>query len=379
MYDVLIIGGGPAGASAAVYTARAGLKTALVYKDFGALETAERIENFYGFSRIGGKSLVEKGLRQARKMGAKTICGEVLGLVCGAETPPIPPTPSIPPTHGADDTIISKDAGKEHPSLSEKTFVAQTSGGLIEARTVLLATGASRSVPKIPGLAEFEGRGVSYCAVCDGFFYRGKHVAVLGNGAYALHEVADLLPLAASVTLLTNGGANEDANEVANEATHESANKTLRLEALPDSVKIRTEKVSRIIGEIPENIATFGLALMQKNPQKVLSGVILESGEKIPLSGLFVAEGTAGATALARKIGAEFSTGGNFQGQHMLSKSDSISDYIKIDNEMRTTVAGVWAAGDCTGGTKQIVKAANDGAQAGLSIVKFLRQKRVGE
>lgn len=295
MYDVLIIGGGPAGATAAIYTARAGLETALVYKDSGALAAAERVENYYGVGKIGGKSLVERGLRQARKFGAKTVRGEVLGLRSG--------------------------------------FVAQTTNGEFTSRTVITATGVSRSIPQIPGISDYEGRGVSYCAICDGFFYRGKHVAVLGSGAFALHEAADLLPLAASVTILTNGAA--------------------PAVDFPDAVKIRTEKVAEIIGETPENATGFSLML----PQKILIGAVLQDGEKIPLSGLFIAEGTAGAAELARKIGAEIS-------------GDNV---IKTDAEMRTSVPGVWAAGDCTGGTTQIIKAANDGASAALSIIKFLR------
>lgn len=300
MYDVLVIGGGPAGATAAIYTARAGLKTMLVYKDFGALEAAERVENFYGFSKIGGKSLVEKGLRQARKSGAKTMYAEVFGL--------------------------RKENG---------TFVIHVTNKNFEARTLLLATGASRNTPQIPGIADFEGRGVSYCAVCDGFFYRGKHVAVLGSGAYASHEISDLLPLAASVSLLTN-------------SAEPSVN-------FPASVKIHTEKITKICGATPEISASL-VSLTRKNPQKILSEVIFENGKKIPLSGLFIAEGIADATGLARKIGAEI-----------------CENAIITDSEMRTSVEGVWAAGDCIGGTAQIVKAANDGATAGLSIIKFFR------
>ncbi|MCL2577620.1 MAG: NAD(P)/FAD-dependent oxidoreductase [Defluviitaleaceae bacterium] len=294
MMDALIIGGGPAGATAAVYIARAGFKATIIYKDYGALEKAERVDNFYGFTKISGKSLVEKGLRQARQAGAKTVRGEVVGI-----------------------------------SKGEKIIVKTTSTAY-ESKTVLLAVGATRRTPNIPGLGDYEGRGISYCAICDGFFYRGKNVAVLGNGAYALHEVEDLLPLVSSVTLLTNG-------------KEPTVN-------FPDSVEIRTEKIREIIGVEKSQ-------LLSKTPAKILDGVIFETSEKLQVSGLFVAEGIAGSSELARKIGAALDS----------------QNSVKIDNEQCTTVQGLWAAGDCTGGLKQIVKAAHEGAQAGISIINFLR------
>ena len=202
MTDAIIVGGGPAGATAAVYIARAGFTVTLIYKNLGALETAEGVENFYGFTKISGKSLVEKGLRQARAVGAKTIRREVVGL-----------------------------------SQQEAMIYVETPRKTFESKAVLLATGAARNTPKIPGLADLEGRGVSYCAICDGFFYRGKHVAVLGSGAYALHEAQDLLPLAASVTLLTNGKT-------------PTAN-------FPPSVKIHTEKIQEITNKPPSTSPTL--------------------------------------------------------------------------------------------------------------------------
>lgn len=309
--DVVIIGGGPAGATAAVYTARAGFKTTLIYKDFGALEKAERVENFYGFTKISGKSLVEKGLRQARLSGAKTIRDEVVGISVGNTT------------RGNIITV-------ETPA---KTF---------EATAVLLAVGANRHTPDIPGLSNFEGCGVSHCAICDGFFYRGKNVAVLGSGAYALHEAEDLLPLALSVTLLTNGAE-------------------LSVD-FPPSVTIRTEKIREVHGgnKAPVTPIIPGLpSLSSKIPSEILEGVIFENGENLPISGLFVAEGIAGGTELARKIGASINP----------------QNAININTEQHTTISGLWAAGDCTGGLKQIAKATYEGAEAGLSIVKFLRGK----
>ena len=151
------------------------------------------------------------------------------------------------------------------------------------ADAVILATGASRAVPRIPGLAGLEGHGVSYCAACDAFFYRGKDVAVLGSGEYALHEVQALLPVAKSVALLTNGAP---------------------LTAdFPPEVTVYPQAVEAVLGET------------------VITGVQLSGGVQLPVSGVFVALGVAGSTALARKIGAEVN-----------------GNRIVVDKKMQTTV-----------------------------------------
>ena len=163
------------------------------------------------------------------------------------------------------------------------------------------------------------GHGVSYCATCDAFFYRGKDVAVLGSGEYALHEAQALLPVAKSVTLLANG-------------------QPLTAE-FPAEVAVRPEKVEAILGE-----------------QRV-SGVQLAGGETVALDGVFVALGVAGSTALARKLGAEVD-----------------GNRIVTDEHMMTTLPGLYAAGDCTGGLLQVAKAVYEGALAGSEAAKALRK-----
>ena len=305
MYDAIIIGGGPAGATAALYTARAGYKTMLIYKNYGALERAELVENFYGHVKIKGAELVKRGLRQARRVGVKVTKGEVVGL-----------------------------------DIEDGTITVKTSKATHKARAVLLATGTNRTTPDIPGLAALEGHGVSYCAVCDGFFCRGKEVAVLGSGEYALHEVKDLQSVASKITLLTNG----------EEPTA----------AFPEGVVIRTERVGELLSGKPDDNSGIAVLPGLKKAVQVpsLSGVKLDTGDEILLAGLFVAVGMAGGAELARKIGAAF----NSQG------------VIITDHQMKTSVSGLWAAGDCTDGVKQIAKAASDGALAGISMVEFLRE-----
>ena len=138
--DVLVLGGGPAGATAAIYAARSGKAVTLVYQDSGALARAERIENFYGFpAPISGPDLFRQGLEQVRSLGVTVKEAQILSLGFGA--------------HGLE---------------------AETTQGTLAAPAVVLATGAQRRRPRIPGLDDFDGAGVSYCAVCDGFFCRTR-------------------------------------------------------------------------------------------------------------------------------------------------------------------------------------------------------------
>lgn len=281
--QIVIVGNGPAGVSAALYTVRSGINTIIIGKDAGSLARADKVENYYGFAEpIEGKALVENGVRQAERLGAQIVKEEVVGLDF------------------------------------EDKLVVKTTEGKFSADAVILATGAQRAVAKVDGVERLEGRGVSYCATCDAFFYRGKNVAVIGNGEYALHEALDLLPVVGSVTILTNGGQ-------------------LEVE-VPAAIKVIQEPLQSIDGE--DNVV----------------GVTLKNGEKLAVDGVFMAIGVAGSGALAKKLGA------NVQGTK-----------IVVDEKMQTGIPGLYAAGDCTGGLLQIVKAAHEGAIAGMEASKYLR------
>lgn len=285
MAKVIIIGGGPAGVSAALYTQRAGFETVILEKGIGALGKAHALENYYGFAEpISGEDLYNNGLAQAKRLGVEIINTEVYAL--GFES-------SL--------QVVAK-AGK------------------FDCDAIILATGSTRNVPKIKGIKDFEGRGVSYCAVCDGFFHKGKQVAVLGAGDYALHEALELVPIVGGVTLLTNG-------------------EPLEVE-LPDTIHVNDKKIKEITGG------------------DLLSSVVFEDDSNIEISGLFVAQGTAGSTDLARKIGV--ATEGN---------------KIIVKENMATNIPGIYSAGDCTGGMLQVAKAVYDGAVAASSVIADLRKK----
>jgi thioredoxin reductase (NADPH) len=283
MANVIIIGNGPAGVSTALYTTRAGLSTTIIGKDTGALGKAKEIENYYGFpAPVSGKNLIEDGIMQAKRLGTEYINDEVVGLTYNGK------------------------------------LIVQTKNQNYEADSVVIATGTSRMAPKIKGLKEFEGYGVSYCAVCDAFFYRGKDVAVLGEGEYAIHEALELLPTSKSVTILTNGKE--------------------PLVAIPDGILVNTKPVIAFEGN------------------QVIENVLFHDGSSLNISGVFVALGVAGSSALAKKIGAEIS-----------------GNKIVIDETMATSIPGLYAAGDCTGGLLQIAKAVYEGAKAGTEVIKYIR------
>lgn len=299
MENIVIIGAGPAGISAALYAARGNMNPLVINNGIGALEKAEKIENYYGLEQpLSGKELYERGISQAEALGVRILDAEVLGI------------------SGLD------------------TFTVKTTAGDFDTVSVILATGGKRSAPKIPGLKEFEGRGVSYCAVCDAFFYRGKEVAVVGNGEFALHEAEELRNVTQDVTIYTDGKEPEFSRE------HPIAVNTMKIQAIEGDDKVSgllmQSDIAAQDAEAPEN--SF-----------------------YPADGVFVALGTAGSTEIARQMGAEITDKGN----------------IKTDEEMATTIPGLFAAGDCTGGLLQVSKAVYEGSMAAISAGKYVRHKKV--
>ena len=299
MENIVIIGAGPAGISAALYAVRGNMNPLVINNGIGALEKAEKIENYYGLEQpLSGKELYERGIAQAKALGVRILDAEVLGI------------------SGFD------------------TFTVKTTAGDFDTVSVILATGGKRSAPKIPGLKEFEGRGVSYCAVCDAFFYRGKEVAVVGNGDFALHEAEELRNVTQDVTIYTDGKEPEFSRE------HPIAVNTMKIQAIEGD-----DKVSGL--------------LMQSDT--AAQDAEAPENSFYPADGVFVALGTAGSTEIARQMGAEISDKGN----------------IKTDEEMATTIPGLFAAGDCTGGLLQVSKAVYEGSMAAISAGKYVRHKKV--
>ena len=285
MEKLIIAGAGPAGVSAALYAVRSGITPLVLHKGGGALEKAVKIENYYGLPHpVTGAELYKNGLKQLESFQVPVVEEELLAV-----------------EYDGDYTVRT----------TEHTY---------HSKALILATGAKRNPLALKELKKYEGRGISYCAVCDGFFYRGKEVAVLGNGPYALHEAKVLEPLAAKVTILTNGKeADFNGEDTA-------------------SIQIETKKVISAGGD------------------ETLSYVQLEDESRLPISGLFVALGTADSTDIARKLGLIIE-----------------NNHILIEPDTSTPLPGLYAAGDCTGGMLQIAKAVYEGAMAGTRAVNYLK------
>lgn len=286
LYDVIIIGSGPAGISASLYTKRAGLETLIVSKGIGTLDKVEKIENYYGTPNISGKEIQKIGENQAKNLNIEIKNEEVMQIDYG------------------------------------KNFIVKTLNYEYEAKTIIIATGSNRKVANIKGIKEFEGKGISYCTTCDGFFYKDKDVAVLGNKEYALHEAQNLLPIAKSVTMLTNG---------------------------EQPVEKRTEGI-----EIEEN------KIREFRGTNSIEEIEFEDNTTKKIDGVFIALGTASSSDLARKLGVILDDKNN----------------INVDSKMETNIKGVYACGDCTGGILQIAKAVYEGMVAGMSAIQFIKSTK---
>ena len=278
IYDTIIIGNGPAGISCAIYLKRFNRDVLVIGKDLGALEVNSYIDNYYGVSHIKGQDLIEAGINQAKDLGIMVVKDEVLEINLGLN------------------------------------FKVECKKNIYEAKTVFLATGKTRIKLDVKNLKEFDGKGISYCAICDGFIYRGKRLGIIGSGDYMKKELETLKRFSQDITIFTNG-------------------ETLSL----DGFKIVTEPIKEFFGD------------------KKLKGII--TNENIyELDGVFIAVGSASTISFAKHIGILTDEKGN----------------ILVEN-YKTNIDGIFSGGDAIGGLLQIVKAANDGVQAAFEINKFLK------
>lgn len=279
MEDLVIIGSGPAGISTALYAARGGLSVSVITHGESALLKAPRIDNYYGAPQIDGKTLYNNGIRQAEKLGVTLIDDQVVDLAYGQNQ----------------DLLIS--GATMH----------------LSARALVLACGATRALPKIEGLKQYEGKGISFCAICDAFFFKQKNVVVLGDGAFAKEEAAILSDVTSSVSILP----------------------------------LRADGVRPYVVQITGD-------------GERANGVRLSDGSTHFADGIFIADGVAGATALANKLGVLCDTEG-----------------VVTDVDGLTNVPNVFAAGDCTHGVKQIATAVYQGMTVGLAAIKTLRTDKI--
>jgi thioredoxin reductase (NADPH) len=300
MEKVIIIGSGPAGYAAAIYTARANLNPLVIAGPAlgGQVALSSEIGNYPGFPEdIAGPELAQLMQEQAERFGARMEMDIVTGV-----------------------------------DLSAHPFKVVTYGGEHEAQALIVASGASPRKLGVPGEEELAGRGVSYCATCDGFFYTGKEIVMVGGGDAAIEEAIFLTRFASKVHVIHRRDQ-------------------LRAEPLLQERAFRNEKISiiwdTIVTEIEGDEATTGVRL-----RNVRTG----EEELFPTQGVFIA------------IGYEPNTG-FLDGQ--LEMTDG--DYVIVDDDQRTSVAGVWAAGDaCDWTYRQIATSVGAGCKAAMQVEHYI-------
>ena len=301
-YDIIIIGAGPAGATAALYAARYGMRAAFfdTVDPVSQLSLAPKVENYPGFEGTGFE-LLEKMKNQAIKFGAQYKFEKVLKL--------------------------KKENGK---------FVVITENDVYRAISLIIATGGRHRELGVEGEKEFLGRGVSYCATCDGHFFKGKKVIVVGGGNSAVEDALYLKDLGCDVILVHR------RDEL-------RAEKALQDELFKRNIPVIWNSVVRKI-EGSDRVERVILLNRVTNEETVLD-----------VDGVFISVGMRPATDIVMDLGVERDSAG----------------YIKVDKKQRTNVEGVFAAGDCCDNPlKQIVTACGDGAIAATSAYEFVKMMK---
>lgn len=303
-YDVIIIGAGPAGLTAGIYALRSGLTTLILESKYpgGRIIEAHKVENYPGFPEaLSGYELIQRMLSQLERFGGEiTANAEVLALSLA--------------------TDIKSITTRQHQYTS---------------KAVIIAFGVKRKKLFIPGEQEYLGKGVSYCATCDGPFFKEKKVAVIGSGYEAVEEALYLTDLASQVYLIPN----------AKTWTAPAALLT-RLEKEPNAQIYPDYQIQAITGN--SSVQSITLTPFTDDTQQTL-----------PISGVFVAIGVVPTTAILKQAGITVSPQG----------------WITVDRTQQTNLEGVFAAGDCTGWGFQVATAVGEGAMAALSTSRFLKKR----
>ena len=317
MYDVAIIGGGPAGLTAAIYTCRAGFKTCIFESGVigGEAASTDLIENYPGYPEgISGLQLTENMENQAKKFGAEIITDKVVKISSGSPPKKDPPRA---------DTLGGK--------------IIITNSGKIKSKAVIIATGTEPKLLNVPGEKEYKGRGISYCATCDGFFYQGKKIAVIGCGNSGIQEGLFLLRFVKHIEFV------------------EFLPKPTADKVLLDKIK-KNENVNFNL-----NCALQGI----EGDSKSVSLIKIKDSEtgkikEIKVSGVFVYVGLKPNTEFLAEVIVRDKKG-----------------YIIVDQNQSTNASGIFAAGDATIDTvKQVATAVGSGARAAINAGQYIENMK---
>jgi len=290
-YDVVIVGGGPAGLTAGIYCVRRKLKAAVVERAAlgGQMNNTPEIANWPGDKLVSGPDLARRMTEHAKSLGVEFIFDDVIGL-----------------------------------NLTDKAKTIQLRQKQLTGQAVILATGGAHKKMRISGEDEFEGRGVSYCSTCDGPFFKGKDVAVVGSGNMAVEDALYLSELAGKTYLVSKALIAEDSLQA----------------------RLRKSRVEYV------KDAAVGIT-----GSETVESVKLAGGRTLKVAGVFISEGHVPSSELAGNAGVELDERG----------------FIKVNRSMETNISGVYAAGDITGGIPQIATAVGEGCTAALKAYGYLK------
>ena len=277
---IAVIGSGPAGVSTALYLKRANKDVVVFTNHKSSLLKAKEIENYYGTGKINGNKLYQDGLSSLNDLNIELIEEEVFNI----------------------------DFGNK--------LILETNKNKYEFDVIVLATGASKNKPKLKNIEKFEGTGISYCATCDGFFFRNKKIAVLGNSDFALHELNYLKNISNDLFLLTNG------------------------DSLESEFITYNNKIKELVGETS------------------LEKIVFEDNTELLIDALFIANDSPDSNVLAKKCGI------------LTDKSG-----IVVNDKFETNVPGIYACGDAVKGQKQIAKAVYEGMLTATNIIEYINKK----
>ena len=303
MYDIIIIGAGFAGYSAAIYSTRYNLKTLIIAKELGgAIVDASEVENYPGYKSISGLDLIKKFEDQAKGFGAEQVVDEVVGII-----------------------------------KQEKSFKVETRQKKeYETKTIILALGTERRKLNVPGAKEYEGKGIHYCATCDGVFYKDKTVGVIGGSNSAAHSALLLSRFAKKVFIIYR------KQEIrAEPVLKDRINQTKNIEIINDT------NVTEVKGS--------------KFVEKVMLDNVYKGKKELVLDALFVEIGSVPNSAIAKQLGIRLTQ----------------SNEIIVNAQCETNIKGVYAAGDVTNTVlRQGIVGASQGAIAASSAYQFVTGKR---
>jgi thioredoxin reductase (NADPH) len=290
-YELIIVGGGPAGLTAGIYAVRKGLKTLVVERASlgGTMQMAREVENWPGDRLVEGPTLSKRMAEHARSLDVDFVYSDVIALELS----------------GDDRGVMLRD------------------GRDLKAKALIIATGGKHKTLKVKGEEEYTGKGVTYCATCDGPFFRDKTVAIVGEGNMAVEDALYMSTIAKKTYLIGRRLSADDG----------------LIARLGDSGIEHVEDMM---------VGVYGGDMVE--------GVRLAGGTALEVQGVFISMGHSASTELAKQSGIELE--GNF---------------IKVDANQKTNVEGVYAAGDVTGGVFQIVVAASEGAKAALKAYEYVR------